>query len=242
MKKFTAILLMLGLFITVLALPAQAVEAEIKFDVKEVLYNNKGELEVQGAFSNSGDTPVVAKSLLLVINGQDSPTSAYVRLIKTNVPSTQYAHKLISPGQPVPMTFTFPQAKKIKLMKYTYTATLTVDSPITVVINGKELVMETLPVAENGRTLVPLRAIFQALGADIFWDAPTETVTAKKGSTEVKITIGKAQAEVNGQAVKLDVPAKTIDQRAYVPARFVAEAFGAKVNYDSATKKVTITQ
>ncbi|WP_422879851.1 copper amine oxidase N-terminal domain-containing protein [Neomoorella humiferrea] len=91
---------------------------------------------------------------------------------------------------------------------------------------------------EQGRTLVPLRAIFEALGADVNWDAATQTVTGTKGATIVKLTIGSTIAYVSGQAVPLDVPGKILNGRTLVPLRFISESLGAEVVYDNS--RITI--
>lgn len=109
-----------------------------------------------------------------------------------------------------------------------------------VVVNSQELVFDVPPVVEQGRTLVPLRAIFEALGAEVSWDSSTQTVTATKGGTEIKLVIG-GLAYKNGQPVELDVPARIVNDRTLVPVRFVSEALGARVNWDGKTQMATIT-
>jgi len=109
-----------------------------------------------------------------------------------------------------------------------------------VVLDGQTLGFDVQPTIENGRTLVPLRTIFEALGAEVNWDDTTQTVTAKKDHTELKLVIG-GQAFKNGAPVHLDVPAQVIDGRTMIPARFVAEALGANVGWDEAANSVLIT-
>lgn len=108
-----------------------------------------------------------------------------------------------------------------------------------VVLNGQELAFDVPPVIEKGRTLVPLRVIFEALGVNVNWDDRTRTVTAAKGGTEIKLVIG-GRAYKNNQPVALDVPAKIVKGRTLVPLRFVSEALGAFVFWDGATQTVTI--
>jgi len=91
------------------------------------------------------------------------------------------------------------------------------------------------------RTLVPLRAIFEALGATVDWDGATQTVTAKKDSDVIKLQIGSNEMTVNGKTVTLEVPAQLINGRTMVPVRAIAEAFGAEVYWDAATRTVKIT-
>ena len=109
----------------------------------------------------------------------------------------------------------------------------------TVYLDGKQISFDVPPKIDNGRVLVPLRGIFEALGAQVQWDG-TKTITASKDSTTIKLIIG-GQAFKNGQPVPLDVPAKVINGRTLVPLRFVSEALGASVNWDSGTQKITIT-
>ena len=110
-----------------------------------------------------------------------------------------------------------------------------------VYLNGQKLNFEVAPIIENGRTLVPLRAIFEAVGANVLWDGPTQTVKAQRGNTEVVLQIGSLYPAVNGQVWTLDVPAKIINDRTLAPLRFVGEAFGGQVSWDETTRTVAIT-
>jgi hypothetical protein len=87
---------------------------------------------------------------------------------------------------------------------------------------------------------VPLRVIFENLGATVDWDGVTSTVTATQGSNILKLTIGKSIAYKNGATVELDVPAKVINGRTLVPVRFVSEAMGANVRWDAEKDEVII--
>jgi len=112
--------------------------------------------------------------------------------------------------------------------------------PISVLLDGSPLVFDVPPQLINGRTMVPLRTIFEALGAEIKWDDATQTVTATKDDTVIKLTIGSTSPTVNGKVVTIDQPGVIVDGRTLVPLRFVAEALGVTVNWDGATSKVTI--
>ena len=112
---------------------------------------------------------------------------------------------------------------------------------IKVIVNGTKLSFDQPPIVENGRLLVPLRAIFEALGADVDWNQSTQTVVAEKDDTIVTLTIGSNILVRNGQNITLDVPAKVAGGRTLVPARAVAESFGAKVSWDGETSTATIT-
>lgn len=109
-----------------------------------------------------------------------------------------------------------------------------------VLLNNKVLSFDVPPIVENGRTLVPVRVIFEALGAQVSFDAATNTVIATKGTTIIKMKIG-GNAFKNDQPIQLDVPAKIITGRTLVPLRFISEALGATVNYEAATQSVIIS-
>lgn len=96
------------------------------------------------------------------------------------------------------------------------------------------------PRAENGRVLVPLRAIFEALDASVNWDDNSKTITAGNKNS-IKLTVGKRTAFINGRAVELDVPAKIIKGRTLVPLRFVSEALGAAVEWQEESRTVVIS-
>ena len=113
-------------------------------------------------------------------------------------------------------------------------------SEIKVTLNGKKLSFDQPPVIENGRTLVPLRAIFEALGAEIAWDSETQTIRAIRYGTYVELQIGSNEMKVNSEIKVLDVPAKTINDRTMVPARAIAEAFGCSVSWDADNNAVII--
>lgn len=112
---------------------------------------------------------------------------------------------------------------------------------ISVVVDGKAIAFDQPPIVENNRTLVPMRAIFEAIGAEIFWNESTQTVTATKGSTTIVIQIGNNIMTKNGGEIALDIPAKLINSRTLVPVRAISEAFGATVKWDEENNTVLIT-
>ncbi len=114
-------------------------------------------------------------------------------------------------------------------------------SEIGVTIDGKVQNYDVMPVNVSGRVLVPMRGIFEALGAEITWRDDIRTVTATKGKKEVIVTIDSLNARIDGQPVKMDVAPAIIEDRTMVPVRFVSEAMGEDVSWDDATKTVIIT-
>lgn len=113
---------------------------------------------------------------------------------------------------------------------------------INVTVDGEQVQFDVPPMIDNGRTLVPLRAIFERLGAEIAWDGATKTITATKDSTDVVLQIGNSTANVNGVNIELDVPAKIVNGRTLVPVRFVSEAMGSVVGWNGTTKTVEIRE
>jgi Uncharacterized protein with SCP/PR1 domains len=112
---------------------------------------------------------------------------------------------------------------------------------IYVFINGiQQTYTDQKPIMKNGTTLVPLRGIFEALGAAVKWNASTQTVTATRGTDKVVLTIGKNQATVNGHSVTLDQKAQIIGGSTMVPLRFIGESFQANVVWDKAYQSVRI--
>jgi hypothetical protein len=110
-----------------------------------------------------------------------------------------------------------------------------------VLLNGSPLEFDVPPQIINERTLVPMRAIFEALGAAVAWDGDTRTVTAEGADTNVQMTIDSNEMYVNSEKITLDVPPVIIDERTLVPARAVAESFGCDVAWDSDTRTVIIS-
>ena len=114
------------------------------------------------------------------------------------------------------------------------------ESNISLQINGSEISAEVPPTIIDGRTMVPVRAIFEAVGANIDFDAETKTITARNGDTTVNMTVGANAVTVNNKEVQLDAPAVIVNGRTLAPARFVAETFGYTVQWDAENKIVKI--
>jgi hypothetical protein len=136
--------------------------------------------------------------------------------------------------------FLLPLAVILALIILPFSAFASDQSSINVKINGQNLYFDVNPIIDNGRTLVPLRGIFESMGADVQWDAQTKTVLATKGNTKVKLQIGSDNAYVNDQVIPLDVPAKIVNGSTLVPVRFISESFGAAVSWDSKSSTVII--
>jgi hypothetical protein len=108
-------------------------------------------------------------------------------------------------------------------------------------VNGVAKTLEVPPFTLDGRTMVPIRFVGEALGAKIDWDQAAQKVTLTLQGTTVELWIDKSEARVNGKKVFMDVPAKIIKGRTMVPIRFVSESFNQEVSFDNATSTITIT-
>lgn len=114
---------------------------------------------------------------------------------------------------------------------------------ITITVDGNAVdcnVYGQLPVIVEGRTLVPLRAVFEALGATVDWNNDTRTVTSVRGEVGISLAVGSTALVVNGETKTIDVPAQIMNDRTMVPVRAVAEAFGCKVEWNNDTRTVVI--
>ncbi len=96
------------------------------------------------------------------------------------------------------------------------------------------------PFIENGRTMVPLRAVFEVLNCNVKWEEATKSAVVEYGETKIIIPANSTTAYVNGKANSLDVPAKLVNNRIMVPLRFVSEAIDKIVFWDDLGKTVLI--
>ena len=119
---------------------------------------------------------------------------------------------------------------------------LIVNKGVSVYLNGSEMSFEVPPVIKDGRTFVPMRAIFEALGATIDWNPDTQTVTSTLNETTISMTVGENKMYKNGEEIELDVPSYIDNSRTLVPVRAISEAFDCTVDWDGDTKTVTITE
>ncbi|WP_341302356.1 copper amine oxidase N-terminal domain-containing protein [Lysinibacillus sp. FSL H8-0500] len=119
-------------------------------------------------------------------------------------------------------------------------ATAQAAKAITINVDGVQLKTDQPPAMIQGRVMLPLRAIFEALDASVNWDQKNQTVTGIKGDTTVVLKIKSKVATINNQTVTLDVPAQILKGRTMVPVRFVSEALGQEVDWNSEKQLVSI--
>jgi hypothetical protein len=115
-------------------------------------------------------------------------------------------------------------------------------------VNGTKMEIDpgrgTTPVIQNGRTLVPVAAIIEALGGKVVWAASARTATVTLGNAELVLTIGGPTAYVNGRPIAIDTDPRVtpviINGRTMLPFRFVAEQLGGTVEWNGATRTVVL--
>ncbi|MBQ7009493.1 MAG: carbohydrate-binding domain-containing protein, partial [Ruminococcus sp.] len=123
---------------------------------------------------------------------------------------------------------------------------------ITVELDGNPIEFDVNPEIIDGRTMVPLRKIFEEIGALVKWDNDTQTVSARKNKKTITLSIDSADLQIDKgdtdeegnpiyETVTLEVPAQIISGRTLVPARAISESFGLDVDWDGDNRKVTIT-
>jgi len=120
-------------------------------------------------------------------------------------------------------------------------AALGQSSVISVFVDGVKLRLDPAPMVVNGTTLVPMRALFTALHAEVSWEPQTKMILASKDRVKIALQVGATQAVKNGKTINLSAPVRQADGATFVPLRFVAEALGANVELDAKTNIIRIT-
>jgi hypothetical protein len=106
--------------------------------------------------------------------------------------------------------------------------------------DGRSVMLDSSPIIREGRTLLPIRAVIEALEGTVTWDAVQRKATVTLGVHTVEVWIGSKNARVDGINVALDVAAIIVNSRTLLPLRFVAENLGCTVTWDAVSRTVTI--
>jgi hypothetical protein len=112
---------------------------------------------------------------------------------------------------------------------------------ITVTLNGSALPFDVAPQNIDGRVMVPMRAIFEALGADVEWNGETQTITAAADGRVIVMQLNNNIMTVNGSNIEMPVPPQLVNGRTLVPVRAVSEGMAANVEWNAAASTVVIT-
>lgn len=122
--------------------------------------------------------------------------------------------------------------------------TLTINNP-TMIVNDEERSIDddgTVPIIVNERTLLPVRAVVEAMGGSVEWNEDLRTVTLTKNEDTIKLTIDSEIALLNSEEKNLDTAPTIINDRTMLPIRFIAESFGFNVEWNEKTQEITILQ
>ncbi len=139
------------------------------------------------------------------------------------------------------MRSTFRRLLTAALLFASFSAFAFAESPVALTLNGAPVQSDVAPVIAQGRTLVPVRAVFEALGADVQWDPQQRQVCVSYSQTEVLLTVDDPVVKVNGQENTMEVPARILPGgRVFIPVRFAAEALGFFVDWDPESRTVIL--
>ncbi|WP_313339149.1 beta-propeller domain-containing protein [Sedimentibacter sp.] len=116
------------------------------------------------------------------------------------------------------------------------------DTNISVYVDNEKIDFDVNPIIENGRTLIPLRGVFEKLGAKVDWNKNISEAVIKDKSNEIQMLLGKNKVMVNGEIKDIDVPTKMINSRTFAPLRFITENLGHDIKWDDSTNSVYITK
>lgn len=111
---------------------------------------------------------------------------------------------------------------------------------VAVVLDDRLPQLDSLPVIQDGSTLVPFRSLLEEMGAEVQWIPEGGKIIASKGAMKIELALNSYTAIINGSPVKLDVPAQLIDESTFVPVRVVAEALDGYVDWDADSRLVMI--
>ena len=113
--------------------------------------------------------------------------------------------------------------------------------PISLYVN-KQFIQTTImdPIQLDNRVLVPAREVFEAMGAKVDWNSTLKRVTVEYNQKKIVLIVNNNEAIINGETVLMDVPGKIINDKIMIPIRFVSEAIGMKVDWDSENRAVWI--
>jgi len=113
---------------------------------------------------------------------------------------------------------------------------------LTVLVDGKPVEFkDAAPQVLMGRTMVPMRGIFEAIGAYVEYDDANHTIKAQKNNESVDLRLGSRIAKKNGAEILMEVKPQLLGGTTMVPLRFIAEALDAKVEFDKANNRINVT-
>lgn len=116
------------------------------------------------------------------------------------------------------------------------------DGHISIWLDREKVSLDVAPEVKNERTMVPIRAVAEALGADVEWVQDTQQIVMTRAGVTVTMTLNSTTATIDGESVEMDVAPYATEGRTLIPARYVAEFFGQRVSWDGEMRRVLITE
>ena len=230
---------------------------EFKY-VQPVNYNNPGEvLEQPGKLESFYTMPI---SVLTSTGSKPIVSGTYTAMLRTDTELLTTEFEYVVPGQntptptpsltpegtptatptpsplPSPTPKPTPKVKTTNIILVIGEPNMSVNNEIVEIDPGRG----TIPVIVDSRTLLPIRAVIEALGGSIGWEDSEKKVSIWMRFSTIEMWINQLEMKVNGRVVTNDVAPIIINARTYVPLRFVAENVGAEVDWDGVIKTVTI--
>ena len=133
-------------------------------------------------------------------------------------------------------------AKVIGIVTLTAMSTIGMARSITVAVDGRNVEFSgTQPMKMGDHVMVPLRGVFERMGANVDWQESNQSIIAERGDTRVELKINENTAYINGKAIALNNPAIVQRGSTMVPIRFISESLGAYVDWDEASSMVNIS-
>ncbi|MDD4028651.1 MAG: stalk domain-containing protein [Caldisericia bacterium] len=210
------------------------VEAEEeKIDIECVIYND-GEARMDGSIEFDTQWLRPSDRSFAVLGGRKKTITLTFDPSKAD--DTENSGKIVftSNGGNVELDILFVTTKESVVIQFQI-------GNKTVKINDQPVLMDAAPFILNGRTVVPIRIIAEAFGATIEWEGSTQTITILLKEKTIVMKIGSTIAQINDNPMILDAPPTIQNGRTFVPLRFIAEAFGATIEWEGSTQTITIT-
>lgn len=223
-----------------------APEEGLQFVLDGVTYlDNMNQLQVDGHYVNVGNKIVldVTETYLEIYDGDKLlAMGAYPKTIVGNLSIAIGGAKKTQIIMTAPEKYLKLTDVKLVNPKITYNsdAAQTLPAGKKVYYNGSPVEFDVKPAIINGRLMVPARATFEKMGAQVQWNPDAQSITVTKGTDTVILFIGKDMMSATGKSVKLDAPAQILEGRTVVPLRAISSALGDKILYGTDNEMAVI--
>ncbi len=210
------------------------VEAEEeKVDIDCVIYND-GEARMDGSIELDAQWLRLSDRSFALLGGRKKTITLTFNPEKADAGENTGKIVFTSNGGNVELDILFVITKETVVIKFQI-------GNKTVRINDEPTVMDAAPFILYGRTVVPIRVIAEAFGASIEWEGTTQTITILLNEKTIVMKIGSTIAQIDDNPTILEAPPVIQNGRTFVPLRFIAEAFGASIEWEGTTQTITIT-